>query len=365
MTIIQAEPVQALTWHSSFASFTGYSGSSLAFVLGLDARGVAVRPLYLYGADHDELIAAGRMHPKIRELQQRPLVLNAPQVVYAPGDRFSKNSGRFRIGFSMHEANKLPSSWVEQANQMDEIWTPSVWGQQVFQNSGITRPIHVVPLGFNPDQYHPGPARQRLRERTIFLSVFEWGMRKGCDVLLKAYCAAFAAHDPVLLVLKIDSRAPGNPLRELAALLPDPAPPIALIYNQSFSAERMAELYRTADCFVLPSRGEGWGMPILEAMACGTPVIATNWSAPTTFLTQENGYPLPYRLVAADAHNRYTRGAQWAEPEHAVLVDQLRWVAAHPAERATKGQMAAAQALTWTWDHAVEIALKKMSARFS
>jgi hypothetical protein len=45
-----------LVWHSSFASLTGYSGSSLAFVLGLDARGVAVRPLYLYGADRDEHI---------------------------------------------------------------------------------------------------------------------------------------------------------------------------------------------------------------------------------------------------------------------------------------------------------------------
>src|SRR5688572_18694920 len=94
-----------LTWHSSFASFTGYSGSSLALVLGLDARGVAVRPLYLYGADYDEQIAAGRMHPQILALQKRPVDLAAPQVIYAPGDRFSKNSGSYRIGFTMHEAD--------------------------------------------------------------------------------------------------------------------------------------------------------------------------------------------------------------------------------------------------------------------
>jgi hypothetical protein len=89
-----------LTWHSSFASFTGYSGSSLAFVLGLDARGVAVRPLYLYGADHDEQVSAGRLHPRIAELQREPLRLDQPQVVYAPGDRFSKNSGGYRVGFT-------------------------------------------------------------------------------------------------------------------------------------------------------------------------------------------------------------------------------------------------------------------------
>jgi glycosyltransferase involved in cell wall biosynthesis len=302
------------------------------------------------------------MHPRIQELQHSPLLLNTPQVLYAPGDRFSKNSGRWRIGFTMHEADHLPASWVEQANQMDAIWTPSAWGREVFLHSGITRPIQVVPLGFDPARYHPGPARQHLRDRTIFLSVFEWGRRKGWDTLLKAYCAAFGPHDPVLLVLKIDSRAPGNPLGELAAVLPANPPPIGLIYNQSFSAERMAELYRAADCFVLPSRGEGWGMPLLEAMACGTPVIATNWSAPTTFLREEQSYLLPYRLVPADQHNRYTRGAQWAEPDAAILVDQLRWVAAHPQERVEKGRQAAIYALSWTWDRAVEIALEQLTS---
>jgi glycosyltransferase involved in cell wall biosynthesis len=347
-----------LVWHSSFASFTGYSGSSLAFVLGLDARGAQVRPLYLYGADHDEQIAAGRMHPRIVELQQAPLRLDLPQVVYAPGDRFSKNSGSYRIGFTMLEADRLPPEWVAQANQLDEIWTPSQWGAAVFQASGITRPVRVVPLGFDPAIYHPGAARASLQERTIFLSVFEWGMRKGWDVLLRAYRAAFKPTDPVLLVLKVDSRAPGNPLRDLQALLPSPSPPVALIYNQGFSQARMAELYRSADCFVLPTRGEGWGMPILEAMACGVPAIATDWGAQTAFLSASNGYPLPYALAPADPSNRYLRGAQWAEPSQSALVDLLRSAADNPAERRAKGAKAAQDALGWTWDHAIDRVLE-------
>lgn len=55
----------------------------------------------------------------------------------------------------------------------------------------------------------------------------------------------------------------------------------------------MASLYRSADAFVLPSRGEGWGRPHVEAMAMGLPVIATNWSGSTEFLRPDASYPLP------------------------------------------------------------------------
>jgi glycosyltransferase involved in cell wall biosynthesis len=353
-----------LVWHSSFATFTGYSGSSLAFALGLDARGHGVRPLYLYGADHDEQLAAGRLHPRIAELQRAPLDLRAPQVVYAPGDRFSKNSGAYRVGFTMHEVDRLPRAWVEQANQLDEIWTPTAWGAGVFAESGVTRPIFVVPLGVDPVRMSPGPGRTRLAGRTVFLSVFEWGARKGWDLLLRAYRAAFRPSDPVLLVLKVDSRAPGaSPAREIAALLPEPSPPVALLYNQALAPERLAELYHSADCFVLPTRGEGWGMPALEAMACGVPAIVTAWSGPSAFVTPENGYPLPISgLAPADERNPYYRGARWAEPDEAALVELLRRAAGHPEERREKGRRAAEDALRWSWDRALDVVEGRLAA---
>ncbi len=349
-----------LVWHSTFAAPTGYSGSARAFVLGLDARGVAVRPLYLYGTDYDEQLLMGQMHPRIRELQAAPVPLDVPQVVYAPGDRFSKNSGSYRIGFTMLEVDRLPPEWVQQANQMHAVWTPTAWSAAMFAASGVTRPIHVVPLGVDTDVFCPAAApRPLLRDLTIFVSVFEWGIRKGWDVLLDAYAAAFTANDPVLLLLKVDCREPAaNPLREMQQRLPERTAPIGIIYNQTLRGEQLAALYQLADCLVMPTRGEGWGMPVLEAMACGIPAIATDWSAPTAFLDGSNGYPLPIRgLVPADSSSRYYRDAQWADPDPAALTELLRHVAANPTERQQRGVAARATAQHWTWARAVDAVL--------
>ncbi len=60
----------------------------------------------------------------------------------------------------------------------------------------------------------------------------------------------------------------------------------------------MPSVYRSMDCFVLATRGEGWGRPIAEAMAMGLPAIATAWSGPTEFMNKSNSYPLDFTLRA-------------------------------------------------------------------
>lgn len=345
----------AVLWQSAVGNPSGYAVSAREILLQLDALDVDVHLAYLYGTDWMD---TQRDDHRLAAMRRRPKDLNLPQVVYASGDLFCKNSGRYRIGYTMLEVDGIPEDWILQANELDEVWVPSSFNKQTFLDSGLKVPIHVMPLGVNPDYYNPKIRPYRPTERYTFLAIFEWGERKGAELLLRAYHRAFSSKDDVLLLAKVINTDGGvNVQQQIKALnLPKDGPPVAMIYNQELPTHQMGSLYRSADCFVAPSRGEGWGMPHIEAMACGLPVIATDWSAPTDFMNETIAYPLRVaKLIPAVAKCPYYEGFRWAEPDEDHLVHLLRHVYENRAEAAEKGQRASAEVLSkWTWHQAAE-----------
>lgn len=346
---------RAVVWHSLVASPSGYATSSRELVVELDRRGIDVRLACIWGNDYTEPLTGD---PRIDQLRSRPKDARLPQVVYHQGDSFIKNSGRYRIGFTMLEADRLPDEWVYQANQMDEVWTPTHWGADVFRASGVRRPVHVVPLGINPDYFHPGITGRKPAGRYVFLSVFEWIERKAPELLIRAYLRSFRRSDDVVLLLKVFNHdATLDVARRVKELAHGDGPPIVLLSNQTIAAHQLGCLYRSADCFVLPTRGEGWGMPALEAMACGLPVISTAWGAQTEFLHPGIAYPLQVRgLVPAEARSPYYRGLRWADPDEEHLCALMRHVYEHPDEARAVGERAALDvAARWTWAQAASV----------
>ncbi|UCC65786.1 MAG: glycosyltransferase [Anaerolineae bacterium] len=292
----------------------------------------------------------------LRPLSNRLVREGAIQLSYAQANQFDVAYAGHKIGFTMLEVDGLSADWVEMCNRMDGVFTPSHFNENTFANSGVRCPITVMPLGIDPDMFNPSVPGRRIEGYFTFLSVFEWGERKAPEILLKAFNSEFKANEKVLLLLKVDNRDPSVNVQQQVAdfgLSSDRAP-IGFLYNQPIANIQMGALYRSADCFVLPTRGEGWGMPILEAMACGLPVIATNWSAQTEFMNQGNAYPLCVRqLIPAQAKCPYYKGFHWADPDYEHLRYLMRYVFEHQDKAREKGHQAAKEvAHKWTWQQA-------------
>jgi hypothetical protein len=297
-------------------------------------------------------------------IRGRKLDASRVQVVYGQGDVLQSNFGRYKIGFTMLESDGIPQEWVRQANLMDEVWVPSSFNARTFAQSGVSRPIHVIPLGVDPNYFNPKIARYPLTGVYVFLSVFEWGERKMPELLLKAFSDEFRPDESVVLICKtVNSDASVDVHSLIASLeLGRMEERIHLSLNQVVPTSQLGALYRSADCFVLSTRGEGWGMPVIEAMACGLPVIATDWSAHCDFMTEENAYPLPVeRLVPAVAKCPYYEGFSWAEPSYRHLRRLMRHVFENRTEASEKGSKASRDVLSgWTWDHAASKIISRL-----
>ena len=233
----------------------------------------------------------------------------ATERVYQRHPRASRQIAR-----AMFETDRIPNEWFEACDTMDEIWVPSRFNRETFAACGVDRGKLVVvpesvPEEFFRDDIEPATIPGALG--FVFLSVFGWSLRKGWDVLLRAYAEEFRPADRVTLVCKVSPNF-GLSVREHQAEMEafireelgrDPAElPRIVVLGQEMDRTALAALYRAADALVLPTRGEGWGRPYLEAMAAGLPVIGTAWSGHLDFLHQENGYLIDCHLAEASEH---------------------------------------------------------------
>lgn len=348
----------AAVWHSTFSLPLGYAMPSRLLAVALDSAGIKLSYEYLYGSGTvfpvNELRGYNSGDYRVEVIRSRQPSEGAPRIIFGQADAFDYVKDGYRIGYTMLETTGIPPEWVRQCNGVDEVWVPTPFNAWTFRRSGVTRPMRVMPLGLiDTNYFNPGIIGHPIEGVYTFLSIFEWGERKAPEVLLRAFNKAFRSVEPVILICKFVNSDPVIDPRDAIRLLDlDPeGGRVLLSENERVPYYQLPQLYRSADCFVLPTRGEGWGMPILEAMACGLPVIASYWSAQQHFMTDGNSYPLQVDLVAAEAKCPYYAGFKWADPDEAHLVQLLRYVYEHQDEARDKGRRAAREvADRWSLD---------------
>jgi glycosyltransferase involved in cell wall biosynthesis len=346
-------------------SHTGYGVHTQEFLAAMQRRSPCMGPPFVIkGID-----LSGRLGPP-----ERPLAGDVVIVVgRGPGAAVFDGCEARKICFAVWESDRLPDDWLEALVAADEVWAPSAWGAEVLRLNGIAAPrIHVVPEGLDPKLFNiAGPCSPLLDgvEGFKFLHVGKAEPRKGTFELLLAFDRAFDDDAPVYLVLACQNQLiPGFDtvrfienlgLRRRRWIIPiQPLP----------RRQDVAALYRACDAFVAPSRAEGWGLPALEAMACGLPVALTHYSGHTAFADPDNSIAVPFRLapIPPGALPHFFRGdgnyGQWAEPDVDRLADIMRMMRRdHEALRRRARRQAAAIGQRWTWDGAAAIACARIA----
>lgn len=283
------------------------------------------------------------------------------------------NAERF-IVIQPWEFGSIPAGWVEAINRnVDELWVPSTFVRDCYVRDGVhAQKVFVVPNGVSQSFFEEVPPLQLpTQKRFRFLFVGGTIPRKGIDILLDGYTRAFTRADDVALVIKdfgTNTFYRGqNFVEQIRWFQKQPEVPEIVYIGEELDERQMNGMYRACHALVHPYRGEGFGLPIAEAMACGLPVIVTGFGAAMDFCDAERAWLIPAEVEyfpdnlvgEAETVNR----PFWAKPQRNTmesLMEQVYRNYSQAKERAERAAQWVRENLTWT--HAARIAGERLLA---
>lgn len=263
--------------------------------------------------------------------------------------------------YTMTEGSRIPASWVEaiHKSEVERVLVPCTHNLKAFRDSGVEVPISVVPGGTDPNEF---PVQEHQYDYALehyrpytFLCFADRGDRKGFPEVWEAFYKAFGGkttgEKDVGLIIKGRMKD-----RSLLSVMASAKDGDSRVIYQEMDAEDMNTIYAQADCLVLPSRSEGWGMIHREAACTGLPVItqaysglddAKHWAE---VVSDGEIKPIPNEVATALG--------EWRIVDTDALAGRMRYMYDWPHYGALVGRHAA----QWirreqTWEHSAKILL--------
>lgn len=239
-------------------------------------------------------------------------------------------ASRTTIGHWFWESSSFAPRYRPVLALLDRLWVATEHVRRVLAPE-TSAPIRVIPVPIAERSVEPIPREQLGLPRNGFLFMALLDLvsvrRKNPHAVIEAYRAAFAPDSGATLVVKSINGRERKP-RALAELEAAAADRDDITVIDRFVSERERDsMLAACDCFVSLHRAEGFGLPMLEAMYLGKPVIATAYSGNLDFMDDEGSYLVPFRLVPVpESEMGHGAGAQWADPSVEVAASYMRRV---------------------------------------
>jgi glycosyltransferase involved in cell wall biosynthesis len=241
-------------------------------------------------ANPDQISMTSQRYAEIVGMIQKQAHPDAIQIIHGiPDKQIHVRPRQKTVGFATFETYEPPEHWVKILNTNNAVICPSKFNEKVFRHAGVTQPIFHIPHCIDTKLYYPNVKAERVSEAFTFLFFGTWKDRKGVKQLIEAWCREFDSSDNVHLLLKTDritmSQRDIDKIKREVGLEKDFAP---ISYEtRVLNEEAIPLLIKKADCLICPTLGEGFGLPGLQAMALGVPVVTTNYSGCQDYATPE------------------------------------------------------------------------------
>lgn len=336
---------------------TGWANACMNNILALDSAGVDVvpRPITFEQQQQD--------YPsKIKELENKSTegcdvcIQHTLPHLYSYDGQYKKNIGYLAV----ESSNFKQTGWQNFCNLMDEIWVPSLAAKKSCENSGVTKPVKVAPHSLKISSYTEAQANAQIEELIPtfnFIFVGEFIERKNIEALVKAFHMEFQYEEPVNLVIKTSRTSLENVkqhIQEIKTKLK-----IKQKYKHEISVIGIMEknnyisLLAQCHCFVMPSRGEAFCIPALEAMAVGVPVISTKHTGMDDFCVGESveSFATPCFGALSTIAHLDTANSDWREIDLRKLCLAMRKAYSKWNSKEELQMKAAAQKKSFEYDH--------------
>jgi len=271
---------------------------------------------------------------------------------------FYKNYDGIKICYNVYESTLQPESFFNHIkNNWDYFWCPSEWQRQCMIDQGFpAERIHVVPEGVDGKEFFP-VADKDLAEEFTFIIVGKWEYRKATEEMINAWLEEFPLESyptGLRLILSVDNPFDKeNVDHKINTIKNLNDPRITFVHFPP--RNEYIKLLQTSHVFLSCSRSEGWGLPLIEAIACGIPSICTNYSAQIDFANNiahmvniKEMRPIPTGFPG-----------EYAEPDFEHFKSLMRYIFENWNECRQKALMGASYIRQkFSWENAVEIAKK-------
>lgn len=222
------------------------------------------------------------------------------------------------------ESSDQPDWFIEKLKFFDGLMVVSSWQKGCSVAQGIKEEfVHVTPEGVDPEIYKPNGGQ--VSDTFDFLVVGQFQPRKSTLEIIQSFLKAFPDNPDVRLYLSVDTLFPSDPYKDTEERLEKNGIFDERIIPVHFE-ERDAYIRRlqNARCMVSCSRAEGWGLPIIESMACGIPTIVADWSGSTEYAGDAIRVPVVKFIKPFGIYGGWNVPGVWGEPSYDVLVTQMQ-----------------------------------------